>query len=369
MEEGALTEMLREGYVRWQQHPEDPLLYILNYTHAAQYGRVWNDVTRQCRGLIVRGERGGALISTKIVSRPWPKFYNYGEHPEGTLDLHAPARVADKLDGSLGILYPRGEGWAIATRGSFTSDQAHAGTAMLEEQLRRGFHPRPGLTYLYEIIFPANRIVVDYGDAEKLVLLDVLDTETGEQVLGDPWSEWLAAGGEWVNWGLGAGTLAQALALPPRPNAEGVVVRIEGGPMVKIKQDDYVELHRLVTGLNERVVWERLGRGETVAEICEPLPDEFRDWVAGVADDLQEKAAEIYTEAWGAYRDTIESVSEGGERRWERKEFALFAQTHYPELASYIFSFLDEKDVRPAIWRTLKPRGDAAPRAFTEDVA
>ena len=64
-----------------------------------------------------------------------------------------------------------------------------------------------------------------------------------------------------------------------RPNAEGIVVRYLAGPdaglMVKIKQDDYVLMHRLITGMNARVIWERMGAGEAAVDICRGVPEEF----------------------------------------------------------------------------------------------
>ncbi len=36
-----------------------------------------------------------------------------------------------------------------------------------------------GCTYLFEILYPENRIVVDYGKTEDLILLDVIDVGSG----------------------------------------------------------------------------------------------------------------------------------------------------------------------------------------------
>ena len=47
----ALSKALTDGYVRRQVHPEYPYA-ILNYTEKAQFENVWDDVTKNCRGLI-----------------------------------------------------------------------------------------------------------------------------------------------------------------------------------------------------------------------------------------------------------------------------------------------------------------------------
>lgn len=102
----ALTEQIAAGWITDRRHPDDNDLRILNYSPAAQYAQkagTWTRETSACRGLIVRDD--------EIVARPWTKFFNYGEHPEGSLDLSAPVEVTDKMDGSLGIIYPAPDGY------------------------------------------------------------------------------------------------------------------------------------------------------------------------------------------------------------------------------------------------------------------
>lgn len=88
-----LGEMLAHGYIRRQDHPER-LLSILNYSEKTAYEGVWNEATRQSRGLIATNEG-------VVVARPFPKFFNHGQDGAPELELHAPAVVTDKLDGSL----------------------------------------------------------------------------------------------------------------------------------------------------------------------------------------------------------------------------------------------------------------------------
>lgn len=94
--EADFVAALDGGHVSAQEHPAGGLVI---YTKACQYERAWNPCTLQCRGLI-------ATLDGEVVARPFPKFFNHGEPEAAHLDLHAPCRVTDKLDGSLGILYP-----------------------------------------------------------------------------------------------------------------------------------------------------------------------------------------------------------------------------------------------------------------------
>jgi len=90
-----LAAMLDQGYVRRQEHHSMPLA-IYNYTEKAAYDRVWNDVTSQCRGLIID------VATSRVVARPFPKFFNYGEHDEATLSLDEPVTITELITGNDG---------------------------------------------------------------------------------------------------------------------------------------------------------------------------------------------------------------------------------------------------------------------------
>ncbi|SET52023.1 RNA ligase [Nonomuraea wenchangensis] len=346
-----LEKCIEAGYVRVQEHPTEPL-EIYNYTEKTQYEGVWDVVTRTCRGLIV-DEQGA------IVARPFAKFFNYGDPLAGDLDLSAPAEVIDKMDGSLGILHPTSAGYAVATRGSFTSMQAAHATAVF--RARYGdFEPPPGMTVLFEVVYPENRIVCDYGGADDLFLLGAVDIATGA-VVGPDWvSGWDGPQATVFS----VRTLGEALAMPPRPGAEGLVVRmLDSGHMVKLKQADYVALHKVITGLNARGVWELLGAGKSVADICEPLPDEFHQWVKDLAGRLTQEADDLLYDTEQFHDKILGRLPEG----WTRKDYALEAAKS--TLRPWLFNLLDGKDPRPAIWRTLRPSGDMRPVTFSEDAA
>jgi RNA ligase len=345
-----LTDAIDAGLVRRQMHPELPLA-ILNYTERCTYERAWTEVTRTCRGLIYD------TATDHIVARPFGKFFNYGEHPDGSLDLTAPADVTDKLDGSLGILYATGDGWAIATRGSFTSEQAIRATRLFRSHYA-GFEPPDGMTVLFEIIYPGNRIVVDYGGMD-LVVLGAVDIATGETVSPDWVSLWPGPVAETMS----ARTLAEALALPPRHGREGVVVRMGDSTMVMIKQGDYVALHRLITGMNARVVWERIGDGESADTICQGIPEEFWPWVREVGGELIREKNRIIDEATTEHERILASLPEG----WTRKDYAMAAVKS--PLRAWLFNLLDGRDPSEGIWRILKPSGERTLVAYSEDTA
>jgi RNA ligase len=366
-----LIKMMDEKYVKAQHHPTLPYT-IYNYTDKCMWDRAWNDVTQQCRGLIVDGDG-------LVIARPWRKFFNYGEYNDeenpgrdpaskpyhATLDLIAPVQTTDKFDGSLGILYPTPQGWSVATRGSFTSEQA-VRASFLWHKRRYNEMPVPeGWTMLFEIVYPENRIVLDYAGLDDLVLLGAVEIETGRTIGPDDFRliPWQGPQTEVFS----DRTLNDALRRHPRPNAEGVVVRYLDGPladtMVKIKQDDYVALHRIITGMNARSVWERLGAGETLPNIMQQVPEEFWTWITDVGNELYEELHRISTAAYDEYNAIKGQLDHG----WTRKDFALKAKDS--EHKSLLFLLLDGRDVQPLIWKNIKPSGEDSMKYISEDVA
>lgn len=351
-----LERHVTAGNIRQQAHPTRPL-WIYNYTEQAVYTGAWDEVTLTCRGLVVRADG-------QVVARPFAKFFNYGQPGAPDLDLDGPVTVTDKADGSLGILYPADDAWwAVATRGSFTSDQAIHATRIFTERYRHRWAPEPGVTYLFEIVYPGNRIVVDYGDLDDLLLLGAVDIATGRTFPPDPaLHDWPGPAVDIFDHR----TLADALAAPPRPNAEGLVVHCRRTDQrVKIKQDDYVALHRIVTGLNARTVWRHLCDGQPLDDLIVPLPDEFHPWVHQVAAQLYRRVSGRRDAIYGAYNRIASGLPDG----WTRKDFAMEAVQH-PDKA-YLFALLDGKDPTPGLWRDAKPPADWTPtgRTFTEDAA
>ncbi len=330
-----LQQMLREGYVCVQRHPAEDL-YIYNYTPKAQYERLWNEVTLQCRGLILNG-------SGAVVARPFRKFFNLEEVSSLPAE---PFEVYEKLDGSLGILYWAREQAFIATRGSFTSDQSRKANEILHARYR---HVLPHLerehTYLFEIIYPENRIVVNYGPQEDLVLLAVIETATGRELslseVGFPVVER-------YNGLTDLATIREKAA----DNKEGFVIKFENGYRVKVKFAEYVRLHRILTRVSSKHIWEYLRDDRPMEELLEQVPDEFYQWVRGTARNLKARHAAIEMEARDQYAVLLGQLGDG----FSRKDFAALA-TQYPH-PHLLFSLLDGKDLGNGIWKMVEPEFD-----------
>src|SRR5262245_40537095 len=122
---GELAKRYR-GLVIQQEHPAGGLV-VLNYTRECQYAAAWDEVTTACRGLMIDTR------AWQVAAWPMPKFFNVNERPETQLEAlpREGFHVFEKLDGSLAVLFRDADGPAIASRGSFTSEQAVRGTGFL----------------------------------------------------------------------------------------------------------------------------------------------------------------------------------------------------------------------------------------------
>jgi putative RNA ligase len=343
---GALAQAIADGHVRAQAHPTASLT-IYNYTEHCAFASAWTEVTLACRGLIVDALGG-------IVARPFAKFFNAGQPGAPTIGLDEPVSVTDKADGSLGIIYDGPDGLAVATRGSFASAQALHATSLLRRRYR-DWAPPAGLTVLVEIIYPANRIVLDYGGMDDLVLLGAVEIATGRTFGPDAIPDWPGPVVEVFDYP----TFGVALAAPPRPSREGLVVHVRStGNRLKIKYEEYVHLHRLITGLSARTVWEALASGATVEQVAAPLPDEFHGWVRQIAARLHTGIADLEHEIEATFQEIIGNLEDG----WSRKDFALVAARH--ALRGYLFARLDGKPYREALWQHVKPPADETPHGL-----
>jgi RNA ligase len=333
-----LEGMLGGGYIHKRVHPELELV-IYNYSARAQFENVWNPATRACRGLIT--DAHGA-----VLARPFEKFFNLEQ--TGHLPANEAVEATEKLDGSLGVLYPVGRGYRVATRGSFESDQAYHATSIWDERYAEKAKLDPRLTYLCEIIYPGNRIVVDYSGLDDLLLIGAVETATGRSLsLAEAEENWPGNVVERVSYS----NAEEVLAAGVRLNREGVVLHyLDSGLRVKVKYPEYVRLHRLVTGVSERRIWELLTRGERVSQWLDSVPDEFHAFAVNTEDALLARYENLKSEL-AALLEEVRSAS--GDTR---AEFAreVGKRGEHP-LSRALFAAHDGKDTSEFLWQQLRP--------------
>lgn len=330
----SLLKGVTDGTIRAATHDTLPLT-LYTYTEKAQFAGQWSDAERKCRGLVV--EDTGLIIAMCM-----PKFFNYSEHANGK-SYAAPLpdeefEIFEKMDGSLGTVFFYEDRWHVASKGSFHSDQAQWATRYLQKRLYPAdylgiesptdFDPlNSSKTYICEIVYPSNRIVVDYGNLEDLVFLTAYDTSTGvEDTSWDRKLEWGWVGSVVASYDPYSLSVAelQELAdenvmlgdleyLEDREVAghehEGYVIRFSSGIRCKVKLTDYIRLHKVLTGCSERAIWEKLRDGEDLNEWLANVPDELYDWVREVEERILRTVTEYVRQAFKEYEE-LQSRSE-----------------------------------------------------------
>jgi RNA ligase len=350
-----IEQFYKHPYVLHQEWDD---LIIFNYSHECTYDRAWDDVTLQARGIIFN------KITGELVSRPWKKFFNFSEVNETSYSNlpQGPFTVTEKVDGSLGI-YIRHKGQDyIATRGSFQSEQAQWGTQWFREHVKS-----EGMlldyTYLFEIIYKQNKIVVDYGDFEGLVLLSCVNKETGVELpYEDVVKEAQKIGVTVVRQETGFTDIndlyTYCKGLPH--TKEGFVVTFSNGLKVKMKGDQYCVIHKIVSRMTPIAFWEAwdLDTQCIPKDYLAQIPEEFRATCDDLHDMIHALHMNMSKEAMAQYEEVVAKVGTG-----DKKTFAITAKEQYPKLFSLIMSQYNQKP--QSFWKEIhkrvRPTGNELP--------
>lgn len=382
-----LRQMMTERRISKQVHPDLPIS-IYNYTNRAQFMNKWSKSERVCRGLIV--EDG----TNKVIARGPEKFFNYGQTGAPELSLDDEVVVTRKEDGSLGIGWTYNGHYGIATRGSFLSDQAIHATSKMNERFRAviKLNTSKNRTIIYEIVYPGNRIVLDYGTRDELIPLGEVTNRSG--LITARFSQGIVR--------LRA-TLADVLSTQIPADEEGYVLDVvRGGDTVhhiKLKGEEYKILHGLLTNTNARRIWVQLAardchqfvekiaienekeiekvwatyvghdpadflRVNVDKDIVETLltnvPDEFYDWVTKKIDAINDTVSDLI----------IQAIMLGGQISLiddKRKRHELVKD--HP-LCKEILIYAEDRDltrITLKAWKFAKPEGDDTPFRVDED--
>lgn len=277
---------IKQGNIGIQKHPTEDL-YLLYYTDRCSFGHHWTDLTMMCRGLITD-------LDWNIVQRPFKKFFNYEEIQDKSVIPDSDNFIAyEKIDGSLGILYWIGDKPYITTKGSWTSEQGKHATELIQ---KKEYEDRLGdldrsKTYLFEIVYPEDKHIVDYGDLDALFLIGIIDTETGKDFplpsIGMFRAKEYKTGiNDWKK-------LRQHFS---GTNREGfVVLWPDTGFRLKLKYESYLKAFYLKYKLTPKYILGALMNGEEHTLQLDDLPQESR---ASVETQIQKFNSEFDRVLW-----------------------------------------------------------------------
>lgn len=312
------AQYVENGLFTMEKH-QNADIFIFGY-HSGPYSKsknIWNDVTKRMRGLIVNSEG-------KILARAFEKFFTFRGYlsennvllSEGQIAIlpELPYKIYEKLDGTMTILYWIDDIPYLATQRSFSSLKAKKATQILHTKYSHTFDKiNKKRSYIFEAIYPESQVLIDYGDNEDLILIGVLDNESGNTLpledIGFPIAK------DWGNQLKNITNLKDLENLNIR-NIEGFVLVYENNFRIKIKFPWYKEAHSLMNkiillehnidlaenklkellSIRKNIpstikIWKRFSKGETPSEILRNFPNAYKFF--GIEEWL-ESQYEIY---------------------------------------------------------------------------
>lgn len=356
-----------------QYHPSLPLV-IANYSRLCTIDGYWPDHIQKCRGLIIETNSRHIDANSKIIARPFHKFFGLNwagqeEYQEANLPNVEPI-VTEKMDGWFGIMWEYEGKFGVASRGSFTSPGALFATEKLQRIVKYGAieeFPK-GYSPIFEIIFKEGRVVVDYP-FEGLVLLGCVDIEIGEELSYDQlqivWAKiagYSADNHPWIRLVKSHHmSLDQVQAIQNRKNQEGFVLtysRPGTWPIkVKVKLEEYKRLHRLITNVTPQQVWEHLSDPINQWMDTNTTPNNFRTWINDWKSTMFGQFHETLEKVMGLYDADAKSDYEAG--KISKQTAYQFLTTKDPKLGPIALFLLEGKITKAydAIWDLIRPHG------------
>ena len=283
-----------------------------------KYDQLASDMTdmlvRQCRGVILDEKNNWAC-----VARPFDKFFNIEEERAAKIDW-ASARVQEKLDGSLMIMYYYDYGWHIATSGicdaSGPVGDPYLSNMTFHDLFWRTFSEKKYIvptawkayTFMFELMTPYNKVVVQHKVCD-LKLIGLRHTSSGTE-----WPLSTVKGMFEPTITYSFNNLDQIIetfnTMKPLEQ-EGYVVIDKHWNRVKIKHPGYVALHHMRSAFSLRYAVELVRKGD-IDEIIAYFP-EWKELLLSIRSKYETMIADIYN-VYGSIKDIT-----------DQKEFAVKA--------------------------------------------
>lgn len=299
-------------------------------------------IRRECRGIIFD-------INGFIMSRPFHKFFNVNEREETQthlIDMSQPHVIMEKMDGSMIRPVWQNMLLRLATKMGITDIAVEAEKLLTPEQydwLEQVM--LSGVTPIFEYVAPTNKIVIDYAEP-KLVLLAMRNNKSGNYFMPH-WAPFEVV----PQYGSVDGGLSDYIARARQMEGrEGDIIRFANGHMLKIKNDWYVRIHKTKDLIR------------TERNIADIIVNEQLDDVLPLLDAADLSVVRAYELRFDAAIEnvlgrleglvTLARVLHGG----IKKEVAInfVPNLKNKEDASFIFSALDGKELRPLVIKKIK---------------
>jgi hypothetical protein len=295
-----------------------------------EYGSFWdshNGFYRQCRSIVLD------IVDEVVVIAPFDKFFNVGESDEVSFEVVAElinncnsCEISDKLDGSMQCgRYYNGD---IMYSGSQSIDIENSWRLKLGYDFLIGddnyvnmLKDNPTLTFIFELISLEDAHVVNYSkDDEGIYLIGVRDVLTGEQY---PYNKAIEFAKKYnvkstKLFNKTFEDIVSELDVIKSNVAEGFVLNVDG-KMFKIKYDDYVKTHKVLSNITS-----------TNLIILSIAEDKFDDLIAKIPNAYKERVLSLSKIIFSYVKKTDDIIRKNHNlvKNMELKEAMVFIQNN-----------------------------------------
>lgn len=177
--EGSPDSLKRDLGIDHKRHGSHPNLVLFKYNQIES--PMANPIVQECRGIILDQDN-----DWNIVAFGFMKFFNFGEPGAAEIDWDT-ARVQEKKDGSMILLYFYKGEWFVATTGTPDANTEINGSGITFSKL---FWDTIGVdlntdaqsyNFIFELTSVYNRVVVDHKETE-LTILGARRVDTWQEV-------------------------------------------------------------------------------------------------------------------------------------------------------------------------------------------
>lgn len=310
---------------------------LIRYGMDEMHESMWTNpesVYRECRSIVID------VVNEQLVLAPFRKFFNLNEVEENKLEnilnkieSAKSIEITDKLDGSMqNVRYYDGD---IFISGSMALDRNSSwrledGYSRLTKSHKKMISENPDFTFIFEYISIKDAHVVNYlPEQEGMYLIGMRNVFTGKQL------SYKEVQGYASMYSVPMTKIEnrcfeeimQDVKRLKSSEKEGWVLNIDGH-MIKLKCDDYVELHRV------------LNKFSSVNTIIKSIADSmYDDLISKVPDNYKERlnrAAKVIYEYMKSMNEKIEDYYSRAPKE-DRKEYMIWVTENCPkEIQGYL---------------------------------
>lgn len=209
-----------------------------------------------------------------------------------------------------------------------------------------------------------NRIVVNYDNIEDDLILLAVRNYFGDMTLRHPVliDNFNIVSEVDMN-------LSQLVFEKNRPdfiNEEGFVVVFKNGFRVKIKYEEYFRLHKKISNVNEKFVWEFLSLGKNINELGENIPDETFQFIKDMKQKLEYNFTLVELESVNIFEEMMKLIDYDAVHIDVGRKF--FAQSidkpEFKKFRGILFRMFEGRPYDDIIWKLIKPKYEKGEGGF-----